>query len=179
MRKTEFTVKYKISDIEPTSIELHRISLTTFSDTIKSFIDGNFDGVADVKIKMTRGLECYVSLATQYVAHFCKLLLSYTYGKVYLSITIECNQNELVVRVEGDRNLGLDRRDMAELIRAARNARFAVTMGERGLILTRDVHMHYIYSIYAISTNVLEATLNEIFFSGYVEPDNEEQKSNK
>ncbi len=173
MKKTDFSRKYKISDAVPTDPTMHRISLAVFAETLKSFLEENFAGAVKVDIHMNTKLECYASLSPEYVAYFCKLLLSYLHGKALLNVIVDCAQNELRVRFEIDREWLLDRRQTADLIRAARNARFDVTLSDCGLLLTREVNMNYVYSIYAISTDILRAKLHEIFFVGYV-PDEDE-----
>lgn len=169
MKKSEFTIKYKISDAVPTRLETNKISIRDFSKTLKKFLEDNFSGLATVEIEIHDKFDCNISVCADYVAYFCKLLLSYCHNKAFLKLTTRCTKEEYSIHIESDCSWPLTMLENADLVKSAKNAKFNAVLTDNGLLITSPVQTVTRYAVFAISSNILEDKLHEIFFCGYSE----------
>ena len=168
MTSKEFIDKYDLSGALPVDPSSRVIPASSYADALEDFLGEYFRGLIRVEKRLDTVESVLIS--PEYAAFFFKTLLTYVYGRVFLTLRLYSENDRLVTLIEADEDLPLSDKEMRFLIKTARNAGMEIIPAEKIIKLTLNYSDAAIRRVYAISASDGRARmlskLNEMFFCG-------------
>lgn len=168
MNKRDFINEYRIFDSLPIDPSSRVLPAEGFAIGIEEFINERFRGVARARSSVIS--YSAVSVSTEYVALFFKLLLAEIHGRCFLDIELSSDPNEMTIKISWEGQLPLDQEQIRDIIRTARNGGMHISVTEEKIELKLCFVNSFKRRVYAISVNdgrrVIMSKFNEIFSFG-------------
>ncbi len=166
MKKNLFNEKYGITDATPTSLTVTKTTISNFASTVDCFFKTHFEGLVVVETRFFSHNSDYITICAEETAYLFKLLLSSLHSHAVIHINISCDsENKFVMNIESDGFSNLTSKELYEIVKTAKNAKFIPTETESGIALTRPFKTSISYRIYATSQNALADAFDRIFFA--------------
>lgn len=168
MTSKEFINKYNLSGALPVDPSSRVIPAASYAEALSDFLGEHFKGLIRVERELDTANSVLIS--PEYAAFFFKTLLTYVYGRVFLTLKIFSENDMLVMLIKSEEDLPICDKEMRNLIRTARNAGMEILPADRSIRLTLSYSDAAIRRVYAVSPADGRAgmlkKLNEIFFCG-------------
>lgn len=186
MTNREFVDQYNLSGALPVDPSSRVIPASSYAEALAEFLGEHFRGLIRVEKRLDTAESVLIS--PEYAAFFFKTLLTYIYGRVFLTLRISSEIDRLVTLIESEEDLPLSDKEMRFLIKTARNAGMDIMPAEKSIKLTlrySDAAIRRVYAVSPADGRVrMLSKLSEIFFCGAkytraVEPAKQNAKSDK
>lgn len=165
MKRSEFTKKHKLSPNVPTSLEATRISVSNFTKSISDFLNESFYGAVEIDVARALEENSFITIYSEYIAYFFKLLLTFLHGTEVLYIKMYCDENNmLVIKIDSPGFKDMTREELYDIIRTARAARLSPCESADGFLLTAQMRGIEAVPLYARKSDTLLFELHKIFF---------------
>ena len=165
MKRSHFIEKYRITDKLPFSPDSSVMPVTEFVRESNKFILDNFEGLFDIKYDIS-SYE-HIKLGLDYIIYFFKLLAVDVHARTLINVTYSCNNLDFTIKISADGGLPIEKEEMRELIKTARNAGFDTQKTKDGLLLTKPVLTTTALAVYTrviVAPSIIAKRFAEIFF---------------
>ena len=164
MKITDFTKKYKITDVVPREIEAHVYDVANFTETLQSFFEIKFDGL--VIVNFSGDNSGRIKMSEEYLAFFFKILLRSLNGERILNLEIIQNHSRLCIITTADGGVTVDSSELSLLVKSARNAGFEIERVQNGFMIYTALITSKELTLRARSAprGLFEKKLYQIFF---------------
>lgn len=168
MERNNFIKQYQLSDALPTNPFLRSIPAEGFATAVEEFINDRFLGIARVELSDVSAQS--VLICAEYYAYFMKILLTFVYGRAFLTFNISSDKDNLIIEITSDREIPLTSSERASVIKAARNSGMEIYPDSNRITLVAPFKSSSYHKVYAISVfdgkRQMLAKLTEIFYCG-------------
>jgi hypothetical protein len=160
-----------ISGALPVDVAKHHVSISTFINTIREFIETEFSGLIEIDSQPIWDISNCIRISEDYTAYFFKNFLAAIYGRGTVSMDMTYTESVFTIRIHSDGQLPVECKYMNELLMLAGNSGFTYRLSNTTLTLKADITVIKKMSVRSISINRLRAKFVEIFFTGGPTPD--------